>query len=255
MTPKILVTGGTGTLGRQVDARLLDRGAAVRILSRGEHASRADTEYVRGDLATGEGLAAAVTGVDTVVHCASSRTGDAGAARNLMHVAAASSVSHVVYISIVGSDVITMGYYRAKVEAERAIVESGLPWTTLRATQFFELLLKGAKPMSRLPVIPVPAGFRTQPVDSAEVAARLTDLALSEPAGRAADLGGPEVLSFAEVIRTYLAAVGKRRPVVPVWLPGTAAVRAGGLLVAGQPGDRPPSGQRTWAEFLAARPS
>jgi uncharacterized protein YbjT (DUF2867 family) len=134
MTPKILVTGGTGTLGRQVTARLLDRGAAVRILSRGEHASGADTEYVRGDLATGDGLAAAVSGVGTVVHCASSRTGDAGAARKLVRVAAGSSVSHVVYISIVGSDVITMGYYRAKVEAERAIVESGLPWTTLRAT-------------------------------------------------------------------------------------------------------------------------
>ena len=153
-------------------------------------------------------------------------------------------MSHLVYISIVGSDAVSFGYYRSKVEAEGVIAGCGLPWTTLRTTQFFDLLLKGAKPMSRLPVIPVPAGFVVQPLDAADVAARLTDLALGEPAGRVPDMGGPEVLSFAEAIRTYLTATGKRRLVVPVLLPGTCAIRAAACSCETRTADnhRPASG-------------
>src|SRR5262249_61895127 len=98
---------------------------------------------------------------------------------------------HVVYISIVGSDLVSFGYVRAKLECERLVSGSGLPWTTLRATQFYDLILKGAPTLARLPVVPVPAGFVIQPVDSGEVAARLAGLALSEPARRLPDMGGP----------------------------------------------------------------
>ena len=252
MTLNVLVTGGTGTLGRRVAAQLGDRGANVRVLSRREHTAAGDISFVTGDLVAGTGVEAAVTGIDTIVHCASNRTGDADAARNLVRAAAEASVSHLVYISIVGSDTVSFGYYRSKVEAEGVIAGCGLPWTTLRTTQFFDLLLKGAKPMSRLPVIPVPAGFVVQPLDAGEVAARLTDLALGEPAGRVPDMGGPEVLSFAEAIRSYLTATGKRRLVVPVLLPGTRAIRAGGLLVRDRDRGQLPAGRRTWPEFLAA---
>jgi uncharacterized protein YbjT (DUF2867 family) len=79
-----------------------------------------------------------------------------------------------VYISIVGVDRFPHGYYKAKLEAEGVIADSGLPWTTLRATQFYELIRKGAVLLAKLPVIPVPAGFVTQPVDSGEVAAKPT---------------------------------------------------------------------------------
>jgi uncharacterized protein YbjT (DUF2867 family) len=75
------------------------------------------------------------------------------------------------------------GYFGSKLAAERAVADSGLSWTTLRATQFHDGLLTVARQMARLPVIPVSAGFRFQPVDPGEVAARLAELALGTPAG------------------------------------------------------------------------
>ncbi len=99
-------------------------------------------------------------------------------------------------------------------------------------------------------MVPVPSGFPVRPVDSRDVATRLTDLALAEPAGRVPDLGGPEVLSFAAVMREYLQASGHGwRKVLPIRLPGTAEARAGGMLPAKDP--EPITGQRTWKEFLA----
>src|SRR5437588_11684628 len=107
-----------------------------------------------------------------------------------------------------------------------------------------------AWPMARLPLIPVPAGFRFQPVDAEEVAARLVELALGTPAGLVPDIAGPRVYGMAELLRGYLRATHRRRPIVPVWLPGKAAraVRAGANLAP----DRA-VGQRTWEDFLVAR--
>src|SRR5215472_12148948 len=256
MTSLILVTGGTGTLGRQVVACLRDAGAKVRVLSRSSHPPGNGVEFVAGDLLTGEGIEAAVGGAGVIVHCASGNKGDADATRNLVRAASSlPEAPHVVYISIVGAELVSFRYVRAKVECERIVAGSGLPWTTLRATQFYDLILKGAPTLARLPVVPVPAGFMIQPVDSYEVAARLAGLALSEPAGRVPDMGGPEVVSFADLLRTYLRVSHRRRPVVPLWMPGIRAVRAGALLVpareAAAPG--PAGGQRTWEEFLAGR--
>jgi uncharacterized protein YbjT (DUF2867 family) len=248
--PPILVTGGTGTLGRQVVARLRDAGREVRVLSRRAGASQ---DGVTGDLATGEGLPAAVDHVGTIVHCASNRKGDAQATRNLIQAAtqAGESQAHLVYISIVGVDRFPRGYFKAKLEAERLVADSGLPWTTLRATQFYELLAKGATRLAKLPVIPVPAGFVVQPVDSGEVATRLAELAQGEPSGRVPDMAGPQILGFADLIRTYLRVTGRRpRPVVPVWTPGIGPIRAGALYPP--PGTQATLGQRTWPDFLAA---
>ena len=258
MTSPILVTGGTGTLGRQVVSRLQEAGREVRVLSRrsrGQHGLL----FATGDLATGEGLAAAVREVGTIVHCASNRKGDAEATRNLVRAAAQEKSSrtaspHLVYISIVGIDRFPRGYYKTKLEAEGMIADSGLPWTTLRATQFYELIRNGAFRLAKLPVIPVPAGFVVQPVDSGEVAARLAELVLGEPRGRVPDMAGPQVLSFAAVIRMYLQATGRRpRPVVPIWTPGIGPIRAGALCP--RPGTEVTLGRRSWLDFLAEKPA
>jgi uncharacterized protein YbjT (DUF2867 family) len=99
-------------------------------------------------------------------------------------------------------------------------------------------------------VIPVPAGFVVQPVDSGEVAVRLAELALSEPRGRVPDMAGPQILSFADLIRVYLSANGRRpRPVVPVWTPGIAPIRAGAMYPP--QGVETTLGHRTWSDFLA----
>jgi len=254
--PPILVTGGTGTLGQQVVSRLREAGREVRVLSRRSCTGHDGLVLATGDLATGEGLAAAVRGVGTVVHCASNRKGDAEATRNLVRAAAQENSSeggppHLVYISIVGVDRFPRGYFKTKLEAEGVIADSALPWTTLRATQFYELIAKGASRLARLPVIPVPVGFVVQPVDSGEVAVRLAELALGEPRGRVRDMAGPQILSFADLIRVYLRATGRRpRPVIPVWTPGIGPIRAGALCP--QQGAEATLGRRTWPDFLAA---
>jgi uncharacterized protein YbjT (DUF2867 family) len=262
MTSPILVTGGTGTLGRLVVRRLRDASCNVRVLSRRSHESKDGIEFMTGDLAIGEGLEAAVNGVETIVHCAGSAKGDEDKARNLVRAASRAGAPHLVYISVVGAEQIPVvsgidramfGYFASKRAAEKVVEDSRLPWTTLRATQFHDLILTVARQMAKLPVSPVPAGFRFQPVDADEVAARLVELTLGEPAGLVPDMGGPQVYSAAELLRGYLrASKRRRRPIVPVWLPGNAAraFRAGANLAPEQA-----VGHRTWEEFLAERVS
>jgi uncharacterized protein YbjT (DUF2867 family) len=255
----ILVAGGTGTLGRHVVPRLRNAGRDVRVLSRSHHETSNGIEYVPGDLATGEGLDAATAGAEIIVHLAGSAKGDEVKARNLVRAASRAGSSHVVYISVVGADAIPMasgidrmmfGYFGAKHAAERIVADSGLPWTTLRATQFHDLLFTVVEGMAKLPVIPAPAGFKFQPIDPAEVAARLVELVLAPPAGLVPVMGGPQVYDMAEMLRGYLQATNRRRPILPIWLPGKAAraFRAGANLAL----DRA-VGRRTWEDFLAER--
>jgi uncharacterized protein YbjT (DUF2867 family) len=240
----ILVTGGTGTLGRHVTERLRADGHEVRVLSR--HA-----QPYAVDLREGGGLDAAVAGVDTVVHCATSpRGGDEEAAGHLLAAARKAGVGHLVYISIVGVDRVPFGYYRTKMAVEKLVEESGLGWTVLRTTQFHDLLIQLFGVLSKPPVMMLPAGVRDQPVEVTEVAGRLAELALGAPAGRVDDMGGPEVRSFESLARAYLAAAGRRRAVVNVPLAGQAyrAFRAGGHLTAERA-----VGKGTFEEYLAAR--
>ena len=251
MAAPMLVTGGTGTLGRLVVPRLRSAGCDVRVLSR-----RAG-DFV-GDLATGAGVDAAVAGVEVVVHCAGTGKGDEMKARHLVRAATRAGVRHLVFISVVGADRVPVasridramfGYFAMKLAAEREIAGSGLGWTTLRATQFHDLVLNTVRQLARLPLVPVPGGFRFQPVDTGEVADRLVELALGGPAGLVPDLAGPHVYPMAELVRGYLRGTGRRRPLVAVPVPGGAAraVRAGANLAP----DRA-VGRRTWEDFLAS---
>jgi uncharacterized protein YbjT (DUF2867 family) len=98
-----------------------------------------------------------------------------------------------------------------------------VPWTTLRATQFHDLLVTVVQSMAKLPVIPVPGGFRFQPVDARDVADRLAELAVGTPAGLVPDIAGPQVYDLTALIRSYLQARGKHRPIIQLRLPGEAA--------------------------------
>lgn len=258
MTAPILLTGGTGTLGRLLLPLLRDAGRPVRVLTRHRPAGGGDgADYVTGDLATGDGVADAVRGAETIVHCAGSARGDEDKARNLVREAVRAGAKHLVYISVVGAERVPVtsavdramfGYFAAKRAAEVVVAGSGIPWTTLRASQFHELTLATVRQMAKLPVIPVPAGVRFQPVDGADVAARMAELALGEPAGLVPDLAGPRVYGMGELVRSYLRATGKRRLLVPLRLGGGAyrAVRAGANLAPDHA-----TGRRTWEQFLA----
>ena len=260
MASLVLITGGTGTLGSRVVRRLGDAGRQIRVLSRQERASSGNVAYVTGDLRTNEEVEAAVAGAEIVVHCAGGVKGDEETTRTLVQAASRADVRHLVFISVIGADRIPQvgridrlmfGYFGSKSAAERVVAESGLPWTTLRAAQFHQSLLMAVQPMAKLPVIPVPAGFQFQPVDVEEVAQLLVEQPMGMPAGLVPDFGRPKVQSMADLIRGYLRARGKHRPILPLWIPGKAAraIRAGANLAP----DRA-VGQRTWENFLADLP-
>ena len=257
----VLVTGGTGTIGRVVVERLVAAGREVRVLSRSAPSQPLPgAEHVAGDLATGAGLDEAVAGVTTVVHCAGGASGDDEKARTLVAALERAGVRpHIVHISVVGVDEMPIesgvdralfGYFAAKLGAERAIIESGLPWTMLRSTQTHELTLETFRLLAKLPVAPVFAGVRLQPIAAAEVGARLAELALGEPRGLVADVGGPEVHGMGELARDALRHLGKRRAVLPIRLPGGAAraYREGANLAPEHA-----TGAMTWDAFLQQR--
>jgi uncharacterized protein YbjT (DUF2867 family) len=260
-TNPVLVTGGTGTLGRQLVPRLRAAGRDVRVLSRQPRGAEPGIDYVAADLSEADdatAVARAVSGIGTIIHAAGSTKGDATKTKHLIDaIHAAQARPHLVYISVVGADrtpVVSridramFGYVEQKRLSEELIADSGLPWTTLRATQFHDLALLTAQAMARLPVVPVPAGTSMQPVETAEVAERLVELALGEPQGLVADLGGPRVYGMDELIGSYLAAIGKSRPIVRMRMPGKAAraFREGVNLAPERA-----VGRRTWEDFLA----
>ncbi|MFR9776591.1 SDR family oxidoreductase [Micromonospora sp. MS34] len=251
MSAPILVTGGTGTLGRLVTPLLRDTGHPVRVLSRHGGPAADGLEQVTGDLLTGAGVESAVRGVRTVLHLAGGPRGDDRAARHLVRAARQAGVRRLVHISVVGADRVPLAWLRSKLDAERAITDSGLGWTTLRAAQFHDLALNVVEKMAKLPVVPVPGGLRLQPVDAREVAHRLVELTLGAPAGLVPDLVGPNVYALDELLRSYLRAVGRRRLFLPVRMPGKAgrAYRNGDNLTL----DGADTGRRTWEAFLAER--
>ena len=238
-------------MGRRVVELLDPADVEVRVLSRS-----GQTGTIRGDLATGEGLGTAVRGVDTIVHCASSpfrKTWqvDVEGTKRLLEAAAEAGVSHVVYISIVGIDrVQSYPYYRAKLDAERVVEGSPVPYTILRATQFYDFVLKAIRLLERLPVMIIPNGFPGQPVDVGEVAGRLVELALSESAGRVPDVGGPEVRTLSDVVRGYFETTGRKRSTLTLRLPGKTAraLREGALTCPENA-----YGKIRWEEFLRER--
>lgn len=218
----ILVTGGTGTLGRAVVQRLRDNGHDVRVASRRlRPAHELPQAWVTVDYHDKQLLERALGGVDAVVHCAWSLRG--GVDRVLIAAANRARVPHLVYISVVGVDRLPFVYYRAKFESERRIERSGVPFTILRATQFHSLLAAAFGTFGRLPVIPVLAETKMQPIDVREVGARLAEAAATTPAGHVPDLGGPEVREFGDLARAYLRHTGMRRIVWPIRLPGGTA--------------------------------
>lgn len=251
MTSPILVTGGTGRLGRFVVARLVEADCEVRVLARHQRSTLPQVTFFTGDLRRGEGIDPAVSGVRAIIHCATSTKGDAEATRNLVTAAIRTGTPHLLQPSIVGIDqMASWGYVKAKLEVERIVENSRLPWTILRVTQFYDYCFENSRKLAKFPVVsPVPAGFRVQPVDPDEVAARLVELAFGEPAGRAPEMAGPQVSTWVDLFRSYLSAAHRHRSVVPVRIPGTKAVRRGALLP--RPGYT--VGTRTWDQFLATR--
>ena len=234
----VVVTGGTGVLGRHAVRVLGERGHDVRVLAR----------RTGVDLTVRADVDECLTGADLVLHAASDTrrlgAGDPRQVRNLL--AACDDVRHLLYVSIVGIDAIPYRYYRRKLECEQIIERSSVPHTILRATQFHELLDAVLTALGRWPLAPLPLSAKGQPVGAADVAARCAELLDTEPLGRAPNFGGPEVLTLRRVIEVWPARV-RALP-----LPAIGRVLRGfraGLNTTPEHAD----GSQTWAQYVANR--
>ncbi len=251
---RVLVTGGTGVLGRALVPKLQTAGFRVRVMSRRDPRPGEDNgvEWARADLESGQGLAAAVNGVQTIVHAATSpvkRKVDLDGTRRLLEASASEGVGHLVYISIVGIDKINFSYYKTKLAVERLIEAGPLPWTILRAVQFHNLVDMALRGLTRLPIALVPTDLQVQPISAEETADHLVQAVAQGPSGRLQDIGGPEVLHVGEMARQWLATTRLRRKIIHIPMPGgfAAGFRKGLNTV---PENR--AGQITWADWLAA---
>jgi uncharacterized protein YbjT (DUF2867 family) len=209
---KIVVIGGTGLIGRRV----------VELLSERGHDAVAASPSTGVDTLTGEGLAAALEGADAVVDTANAPSFEDGPVleffqRSTGNVVAAekdAGVRHHVALSIVGADRMPdIGYMRAKVAQERIVRESGVPFTIVRATQFFEFIgaLADGATQGDTTVL---SDVLMQPIAAADVSAALAEVAVSDPADDVIELAGPEPLRLDELARRLLAAHGDARTVV-----------------------------------------
>lgn len=208
---KIVVMGGSGLIGRQVVANLDARG----------HQAVAASPSTGVNAFTGEGLAGVLAGAQVVVDVVNAPSWEPDAVlefftrsgENLLAAARAAGVGHHVALSIVGTDKLPdNGYFRAKVAQEALIKASGLAYSIVRATQFFEFVATIAQAMADEAGIRVPdADF--QPIAAADVATILADVALGAPLNGTLDIAGPERGPFAAFVARQAAATGDVRPI------------------------------------------
>ncbi|HYZ68160.1 MAG TPA: SDR family oxidoreductase [Mycobacterium sp.] len=209
---KITVIGATGLIGSKVVDLLEGDGHDVVAASRASGA----------DVLTGEGLADALTGADVLVDLTNSPSFDddpvmdffTRSTANLVAAAKESGVRHYVALSIVGADGLpASGYMRAKVVQEKAIVDSGLPYTIVRATQFQEFAVSIVESLDTGDDVRVPDAL-IQPIAADDVAAEVARVAVRSPLNGVVNIGGPDKISFADLARRVLARQGTDKAVV-----------------------------------------
>ena len=209
---KVVVIGGTGLIGRQVVAQLTEQG----------HETLAAAPNTGVNTITGDGLAEALTGAQVVVDVANSPSFEdqavfdffQTAADNLAKAEAVAGIAHHVALSIVGAErVPDSGYMRAKLVQEQIVQSCGVPYTIVRATQFFEFLRAIADSATVAGVVRIPPAT-IQPMAAADVALAVTAAAIAPPVNNIVEVGGPQRIPFPQLLRDVLAADGDPRSVV-----------------------------------------
>lgn len=209
---KITVIGGSGLIGKKLVGELRGRG----------HEVVAASPSLGVDSVTGEGLAEAIGGSQVVVDVTSppSFEDDAVMAffetstRNLLAAEEAAGISHHVALSVVGTErLLQSGYFRAKMKQEELIRASGIPYTIVRATQFFEFVSMIALVATEGDIVRLPSAL-TQPMVSDDVAAALADFTLKPQVCGIVEVAGPDQIPLDELVRQYLTATGDKRKVV-----------------------------------------
>lgn len=243
---QIVVIGGSGLIGSKLVSNLRQQG----------HQVVAASPSTGVNTLTGEGLAAAMAGAEVVVDVANSPSFEDQAVlhffetsgRNLLAAEATAGVRHHVALSVVGTDrLLASGYFRAKLAQENLIKASRLPYTIVRATQFFEFVGAIAQSATEGQTVRLPPALM-QPIVSDDVAAALADAAAEEPINGTIELAGPEPIRMDELVRRFLSANRDARTVTT-----DLQARYFGTEVNDQsltPGDNPRIGPTRFDDWL-----
>ena len=209
---KIVVIGGSGLIGTKIVSRLRQKGHEVVAASPNSGVNTV----------TGEGLAEAIRGARVVVDVANSPSFEEGVAmdffeksgRNLLAAEAAAGSAHHVALSVVGTErLLEMGYFRAKLAQEELIKASPIPYTIVRATQFFEFVGGIAQAATEGQTVRLPPVLM-QPIAADDVAAVMADVALAAPLNGTFDLAGPEPIRQDDLVRQFLTTTGDAQKVI-----------------------------------------
>ncbi len=244
---KIVVIGGSGLIGKKL----------VNFLRAQGHEVVAASPSSGVNTLTGEGLAEALAGAAVVVDVANSPSFEDKAVlaffetsgRNLLAAEAAAGVGHHVALSVVGTDrLLASGYFRAKMAQENLIKAAKIPYTIVRATQFFEFVSAIAQSAADGPTVRLPPALM-QPIVSDDAAAALADVAVERPLNGTVEVAGPEPIRMDELVRRFLSAKGDARQVTT-----DVQARYFGTEVNDQsltPGDNPRIGPTRFADWLS----
>jgi uncharacterized protein YbjT (DUF2867 family) len=244
---RIVVIGGTGLIGNKVVMNLRQHG----------HEVVAASQSLGVNTATGEGLAQALAGAQVVVDVANAPSWEDNAVlaffetlgRNILAAEAAAGVGHHVALSVVGTDrLLTSGYFRARMAQENLITASRIPYTIVRATQFFEFVGGIAQSATEGQMVRLPPVLM-QPIASNDVVAVIADAALAAPLNGTVDLAGPEPIRQDDLVRRFRNATADARTVItdPKALYFGIAVDDRSLT----PSDNPRLGPIRFADWLA----
>ncbi|MGV0744332.1 SDR family oxidoreductase [Mycolicibacterium sp. XJ870] len=245
---KVVVIGGSGLIGSKVVAKLSQHG----------HEAVAASPATGVDILTGEGLADALSGTQVVIDVANSPSFEDGpawdffttAAANLLTASEAAGVSHYVALSVVGTDRLQdSGYFRAKAAQERLIQEGSIPFTIVRATQFFEFVGRIADSATDGDTVRISSAF-SQPMAADDVATAVARTAVGQPIGGIVEVAGPERYPLDELVRIQLRANNDtRRVMTDEQAPYFGVVLGDHTLV---PGAEPTKFATTFSDWLAA---
>jgi nucleoside-diphosphate-sugar epimerase len=265
---RVLVTGGTGKLGRELLPKLARAGHDVVALSRRPLPEDVPATHVRGDLSTGEGVDNAMSGCDAVLHAATGGFGDRYSLRwavfhragvdvrgtqMLLEAAERTGINHFLFTSIVGMDRVPYWpniyrFFKHKLAAERLVRESSTPWTIARMTQFHPLLDQIFKWQFGSPGPVIVLDAQGQPIDPSEAADAVITYLGRNPTLDVVEVGGPEVLTARDIVNAWTTRSGVDRKAHVYRAPGKMgrAMAEGALTCPDKA-----TGTITWAEWLS----
>ncbi len=249
----VLITGGTGTLGQALIDRLDRSQFTARIMSQRPRPIdlSGDIEWAQANLITGDGLIDAVRGASIVIHAASdfrnTQAVDVAGTARLISAAKSFSVSHFIYVSIVGIDRIPYDYYAAKLAAENIVARGEVPWTIARITQFHDLIDSRLTRDLKSFINFLPVRYQYQSIDVHDAVQALIEIAQHEPTQRVENIGGPQILRYGDMARSWLIARGLSKIILPKFPRGEYAHA---LTQGYNTCPQNKAGKITWREWL-----